>query len=59
MQGMGRHSVEEVMSRLAQDFDTFEAMLQHSGSYLSGPTVTAADCMLWGILDMVRGSYIA
>ena len=54
MQGMGRHSLEEVTERLARDLDACQALLQQSGAYLSGATPTAADCMLWALLDMVR-----
>ena len=54
VQGMGRHSLEEVTAKLAQDLDACEALLQQSAAYLSGTSPTQADCMLWAILDMVR-----
>lgn len=54
MQGIGRHSSEEVAAKLARDFDTCETLLKKSGAYLSGATPTAADCMLFAIIDMVR-----
>ena len=53
---MGRHSLEEVTAKMAKDLDSCEALLQQSGAYLSGATPAAADCMLWGLLDMVRDS---
>lgn len=54
MQGMGRHSPEEIASKLQADFDVCEALLQQSGAYLTGSTPTEADCILWAFLDIVR-----
>jgi glutathione S-transferase len=52
--GNGKHSLEEVTAKLKADFDTCEALLHKSGAYLAGPTPTAANCMLWAFLDLVR-----
>lgn len=54
LQGMGRHSLEEVVARMRHDFECCEVMLARSGAFLSGPTITPADCFLWALLDMVR-----
>jgi glutathione S-transferase len=53
VQGIGRHSLEEVVARMKADFEVCEALLTESGQYLTGETITQADCFLWGLLDMV------
>jgi glutathione S-transferase len=53
VQGIGSFSLEEVTEKLKRDFDACEALLQKSGAYLTGPTPTEADCMLWAFLDVV------
>lgn len=54
MQGMGRHSMEEVMERMDADLAACETLLEDSGAFLTGATPTQADCFLYGLLDHVR-----
>jgi glutathione S-transferase len=54
MQGMGKHTMEEVMEKLETDLAVCETLLEDSGAFLTGATPTQADCFLYGILDHVR-----
>lgn len=54
MQGMGRHSLEEVRERAKKDLDACAALLQSSGAYLSGETPCQADCFLFALMHLVR-----
>lgn len=54
MQGMGRHSAEEVRERAKRDLDACSVLLQKSGAYLSGATPCQADCFLFAVMHLVR-----
>lgn len=53
LQGMGRHSLEEVKERLASDLDVCSALLEESGVYLTGSRPCQADCFLFALLHAV------
>jgi glutathione S-transferase len=54
MQGMGKHSMEEVLERMDADLAACEVLLEDSGAYLTGTTPSQADCFLYGLHDHAR-----
>lgn len=53
IQGMGRHTMEEVRVRVAKDLDACVALLESSGDLLTGATPCQADCFLFALIHLV------
>ena len=54
MQGLGRHSMNYIRRRMAEELAVCNELLGRSGAYLTGQTPTPADCYLYALIDLVR-----
>jgi glutathione S-transferase len=53
-QGVGRHSMQFVKQRMAEELDLCSYLLAKSGAFLTGNTPCQADCWLFAMMELVR-----